>query len=131
MNQRLQTPHRREHSAVGGVKAATVPAVCVCVSVPACVRACVRVKCLQTQHPEISGRFTRLLTLLPPSLEVRPPNPESAFAAEQVTPVSACLQIYPWVLEGAHSKSWVSHGSAKAMRESLQGELCPVDLTTQ
>lgn len=93
MNQRLQTPHRREHSAVGGVKAATVPAVCVCVSVPACLRACVcvhacvRARCLQTQHPEISGSFTRLLTLLPRSLEVRPPNPESAFAAEQVTPV--------------------------------------------
>lgn len=83
MNQRLQTPHRREHSAVGGVKAATVPAVCMCVS----VRACVRVRCLQTQHPEISGSFTRLLTLLPRSLEVQPPNPKSAFAAEQVTPV--------------------------------------------
>lgn len=79
MNQRLQTPHRREHSAVGGVKAATVPAVC--------VRVCVRARCLQTQHPEISGSFTPLLTLLPRSLEVRPPNPESAFAAEQVTPV--------------------------------------------
>lgn len=49
------------------------------------MRACVRVRCLQTQHPEISGSFTRLLTLLPRSLEVQPPNPESAFAAEQVT----------------------------------------------
>lgn len=56
----------------------------------------------QTQHPRISRNFTSLLTLLPPNLEMCPPNPESPSALEQVTPSINLLTYLPLGVWKAH-----------------------------
>lgn len=81
VNQRRQSPHGREHSADGGGEAATVPAPCKGIRYSAA--------------PDLQEPYKVLReSLLSPHLEMWPPNSESAYAVEQVTP-DVKLLTYP------------------------------------
>lgn len=82
VNQRRQSPHGREHSADGGGEAATLYLLHARVSAGSAA-------------PDLREPYKVLReSLLSPHLEMWPPNSESAYAVEQVTP-DVKLLTYP------------------------------------